>query len=156
MIGRGEGEKTLTSGRLAIPLFPPSVLLQDAPFPAADGEAATVFVVDWEVSHLNSIAYDLGQMFAELFEVKHYRDIDAGPWLIGAFKRGYGGLEVDEAFRAAVHMGVHLIGYGSSVPGWGSEAQIQDIVKVGRDCVVHGWRKNAAFFSDTPLGCLFR
>jgi hypothetical protein len=60
-------------------------------------------------------------MFAELFELKHFKDIDAGVWLIEAFMKGYGRINEEMAFRVAIHVGVHLICWGSSVQGWGTE-----------------------------------
>lgn len=69
--------------------------------------------------------------------------------------RGYGETDEELAFKTAVHVGVHLICWGSRVQGWGSEEQIQRIVEVGKDFVVEGWEKNKAFFTEGPLKCLF-
>jgi thiamine kinase-like enzyme len=41
-----------------------NILLPNRPLPAED-QPVTVYVIDWELSHLSSIAFDLGQMFAE-------------------------------------------------------------------------------------------
>jgi thiamine kinase-like enzyme len=114
-----------------------------------------MFVIDWELSHLSDLAFDLGQMFAELFELKHFKDIDAGVWLIEAFMKGYGKLEDQMAFRTAIHVGVHLICWGSRVQGWGSKEQVEKVVEVGRDFVVKGWEKDRGYFEGTALECLF-
>jgi thiamine kinase-like enzyme len=41
-----------------------------------------LLIVDWEFSQLNSIVYDLGQMLAELYQLKHFKDIDSAIWII--------------------------------------------------------------------------
>lgn len=64
-------------------------------------------------------------------------------------------LSEEMAFRTAIHVGVHLVIWGSTVPGWGSEQQIKEVVKVGRDLIVHGWNKNRAWFEGGALECLF-
>ncbi len=112
-------------------------------------------VIDWELSQISSLAFDLGQMFAELFELKHFKDIDAGIWLIEAFMIGYGSVEEDLAFKTVIHVGVHLICWGSRVQGWGSKEQVEKVVEVGRDFVVKGWEKDRGFFEGTALKCLF-
>jgi len=131
-----------------------SVLLPDASIPTPDSPMK-VFVLDWELSQVSSIAFDLGQMFAELFELKHFKNIDAGVWLIESFMKGYGEIEEDLAFKTAIHVGTHLICFGSSVQGWGTKEQIESVVEIGRGFVVEGWEKNRGFFDGTVLKCLF-
>ena len=94
-------------------------------------------------------------MFAELFEVKHFKDTEAGFWLIESFMDGYGNIEDKMAFKVAIHVGVHLICWGSRVPGWGTERQVEDVVRIGKDFVVKGWEEDKSFFADGPLACLF-
>ncbi|THW22108.1 hypothetical protein D6D23_06170 [Aureobasidium pullulans] len=148
--------KDLDDGAVLIhgDLWSGNILLPDGPISDQDDQLK-VFVIDWELSQVSSQAFDLGQVFAELFELKHFKDIDAGTWLIEAFMRGYGEIDEELAFKTAVHVGVHLICWGSRVQGWGSEEQIQRIVEVGKDFVVEGWEKNKAFFTEGPLKCLF-
>lgn len=104
---------------------------------------------------MSSLAFDLGQLFAELFELKHFKGIDAGVWLIQSFMDGYGMIDEDLAFRTVIHVGVHLICWGSRVSGWGSKEQVEKVVEIGRDFVVKGWARDKAFFDDTVLKCLF-
>jgi hypothetical protein len=132
-----------------------SVLLPNAPFPSPSSPLK-LFIIDWELSQLSSIAFDLGQMFAELFELKHFKDIDAGVWLIESFMVGYGKIDEEMAFKTAIHVGVHLVYWGSTVQGWGTKDQVEAVVEVGRDWVVQGWEKNGRFFEGTVLGCLFK
>ncbi|KAJ5139231.1 uncharacterized protein N7515_004079 [Penicillium bovifimosum] len=115
----------------------------------------TLFVVDWEMSHIGSRALDLGQMIAELYETKLFRNVDAGVWVIKGLLEGYGSLSDEIGFRTAIHVGAHLVCWGSRVPGWGSPQQVEDVVKVGRDLIVHGWRKDRTWFEGDTLSCLF-
>ncbi|BDD64082.1 hypothetical protein MAP00_008928 [Monascus purpureus] len=121
-----------------------------------DGSQTTLLVVDWECAQVGVRALDLAQMIAELYETKLFRAKDAGVWIIEAFLEGYGPLSDEMAFRTAIHVGVHLISFGSTVPGWGSEQQVEEVVKVGRDLIVRGWKKDKAWFEGETLGCLFR
>jgi hypothetical protein len=159
------------------------VLLPNARLPD-EGHALEMYIIDWELSHLSSISFDLGQMFAEvsysclqsehlngcwhfrawasanpnitqLFELKYFKDIDAGVWLIDGFMQGYGAIKEDLAFKTAIHVGTHLICWGSRVAGWGTEEQVKNLVKIGRDFVVRGWEKDRGFFEGTILKCLF-
>lgn len=117
----------------------------------------TLFIIDWELSQLGTRALDLGQMLAELYEAKHFKGKDAGIWIIEGLIEGYAPLLNEEiAFRAAVHMGVHLVCW-SSVPGWGEQSQIDDVVRIGRDFVVKGWERDRAWFErDEVMRSLFR
>lgn len=101
-----------------------------------------MFIIDWELSHLSSIAFDIGQMLAELYELKLFKDIDAGTWLMESFMLGYGKIDDELAFDIAIHMGVHLIVWGSRVEGWGTKEQIERVVEVGRNWVVAGWARD--------------
>jgi hypothetical protein len=94
-------------------------------------------------------------MFAELFELKHFKNIDAGVWLIESFMKGYGSIDEETAFKAAVHVGLHLIVWGSRVQGWGTKEQVEGVVGIGRGLVVHGWKRDRVFFEGGVLGCLF-
>ncbi|KAI2701938.1 hypothetical protein CBS147332_7714 [Penicillium roqueforti] len=116
----------------------------------------TMFIVDWEMSHIGSRALDLGQMIAELYETKLFKNVDGGLWIMQGFLEGYGALDDEMAFRTAIHVGVHLICWGSRVPGWGTQKQIEEVVKVGRDLIVHGWKKDKDWFAEGSLSCLFK
>lgn len=132
-----------------------SVLLPNAPFPSPS-EPLKLFIIDWELSQLSSIAFDLGQMFAELFELKHFKDIDAGTWLIEGFMEGYGMIDEALAFKTAIHVGTHLVCWGSRVQGWGTKEQVEAVVEVGRDWIVKAWEKDGKYFEGTALNCLFK
>jgi thiamine kinase-like enzyme len=75
-----------------------------------------MYVIDWELSHVTSPAFDLGQMLGDLFETRHFTGIEAGAWLMDAFMEGYGKLNEDLAFKTAIQVGAHLICWGSRLP----------------------------------------
>ncbi|KAJ0168022.1 hypothetical protein CTA2_11200 [Colletotrichum tanaceti] len=129
-----------------------NILLKCQPW---DGERNRLLVVDWEMCMLAVAPLDLGQMIAELYELKLYKDMDAGPWMIQGFLKGYGVVDDDFAFRTLLHVGVHLIGFGTTVQDWGTEEQIKGVASEGRDLVMNSWEKNREFFDCHPLGCIF-
>lgn len=94
-------------------------------------------------------------MIAELYELKHFKGIDAGLWIIDSFLGGYGGVERELAFRVAIHVGCHLICWGSRVQGWGTEEQVRGVVEAGREFVRKGWERDVGFFKRGYLGGLF-
>ncbi|KAL2134187.1 hypothetical protein VTI74DRAFT_808 [Chaetomium olivicolor] len=130
-----------------------NALLPDQPLKLQD--QTPVFIVDWEICQLGLPALDLGQMIAELYELSLFKGIDEGKWLIEGFVAGYGYVDDDFAFRTALHVGTHLVAWGSRVPGWGTEEQVQHVVGVGKDIVLHAWHKDRAWFEAGDLACLF-
>jgi hypothetical protein len=128
-------------------------LLADAELPQPGGPLK-IYVIDWELSHITSTAFDLGQMIGDLFETRHYKDIEATEWLIEAFMDGYGPVNDDIAFKTAVQVGAHLICWGS-MTAKGSPEQTEQGLRIGCDFVVRGWKKDKAFFNETVLKCLF-
>jgi thiamine kinase-like enzyme len=132
----------------------PSVLLPNVPF--IEQSETTLFVIDWELCQIGSRALDLGQMIAELYETKLFKNVDCGVWVIEGLLEGYGLLSEEMAFRTAIHVGVHLVVWGSRVAGWGSQEQVEEVVQVGKDLIVQGWNKNRAWFEGNALECLFR
>lgn len=131
-----------------------SILLPKEPL--TNGIDKEVFIVDWELVHVGRRALDLAQMIAELYETKLFKNIDAGVWVIEGFLSGYGTLGDDTGLRTAIHVGVHLVCWGSRVPGWGTPKQVEEVVKVGRDLIVHGWERDRTWFEGHNLGCLFK
>ena len=145
-----KGEWLIADGDYSV-LLQQNLLQQQPPTP-------TLFITDWELAQCGPRALDLGQMIAELYQIKHFKGFDAAIWLIQAFVEGYRpALTDDIAFRTAVHVGVHFVAWGSTIPGWGTQEQVEDVVRVGRDFVVKGWEKDRTWFVErTALGCLFK
>lgn len=112
-------------------------------------------VIDWEMVQLGVRPLDLGQVIAELWQLKLYKDIDAGEWLIRAFAAGYGAVDDNFAYRVIIHVAVHLICFGSQTPGWGDAEQQKDIVRVGKEVMVKAWGRDRGYFEEHVLGSLF-
>ncbi|KAJ5109182.1 Aminoglycoside phosphotransferase [Penicillium angulare] len=115
-----------------------------------------MFAIDWELVQVGHKALDLGQMIAELYETKLFKGVEHGLWIIEGFQEGYGALSDEMAFRTAIHVGVHLVCWGSRVAGWGSQDQVEDVVRVGRDLILQAWAKNKSWFEQDAMGCLFK
>ncbi len=116
----------------------------------------TVFIVDWEMCQIGVRPLDLGQMIAEIYNLFLFKGIEAGKWLIEGFAEGYGYVDDDFAYRAAIHTGVHLVGITHNVPGWGDEAQVLKVVEIGAELIVRAWHKDRSWFEASDLACLFR
>jgi hypothetical protein len=133
-----------------------SILLHDGPIPAEDsGSTLQLLVIDFELSHVSSLAFDLGQAFAELYLLSHFRNISAGKDMISAFMAGYGKLDDDMALRVALHFGVHLIVCPCRVPGWGEAEIMEKCVEFGRDCCTHAWAGDKEWFRGGVLDKVF-
>ncbi|KAI1448303.1 kinase-like domain-containing protein [Annulohypoxylon stygium] len=123
--------------------------------PIEEGVDVPMFVIDWEMAQLGKLNLDLGQMIAELYELKLYKDITAGLWIIQGFVNGYGVVSEDFAFRTAIQAGAHLISFGISVQGWGTQEQVENCARVGNEIIVHAWEKDRHWFEEGDLACLF-
>lgn len=130
------------------------MLLPDAPLPD-DGVEVPVFVVDWEMAQLGVRSLDVGQMLAELYELWLYKHLEAGLWIAQGLAEGYGPVSEAGAFRTAVQMGAHLVCFGTSVPGWGTPAQVEATARTGRALIANAWQKNRAWFDGGELAFLF-
>ncbi|KAL3466483.1 kinase-like domain-containing protein [Aspergillus heterothallicus] len=115
-----------------------------------------LFITDWELAQVGSRALDLGQMLAELYMLKHYKNIDAGLWVIEGFAAGYDEISEETAFRTLIHVGVHFIFFGSTTAGWGTQEQIRDLVRVGRDLIAKASEGNREAFKGEIWEVLFR
>lgn len=97
----------------------------------------------------------MGQMIAELYELYLFKGIQAGLWMIDGFSAGYQLDNDDSAFRTVIHVGTHLIGFGSSAAGWGTEEQVRGVVAKGKELVLRAYRKDRAWFLESELASLF-
>ncbi|KAI0554921.1 kinase-like domain-containing protein [Xylaria curta] len=119
-------------------------------------EGGDIFVIDWEMSQVGVPNLDLGQMIAELYEMKLYKNITAGLWMVQGFVEGYGAVSDDSAFRTTIQIGTHLLSFGTSVRGWGTPEQVEMVAGIGRDIIVHAWQKDREWFEGGDLACLFQ
>ncbi|KAI0440863.1 kinase-like domain-containing protein [Xylaria telfairii] len=131
-----------------------NVLLPGSPI--QEGDDIPVFVIDWEMSQIGVPNLDLGQMIAELYELKLYKNITAGLWIVQGFAEAYGAVSDDFAFRTAIQVGAHLVCFGTSVQGWGTPEQVEMVARTGRDIIVHAWQKDREWFQGGDLACLFQ
>ncbi|KAI0471561.1 kinase-like domain-containing protein [Xylariaceae sp. FL0804] len=105
-------------------LWTGDVLLPDAPI--RSGEHVTAFFANWEMSQVGVPELDVGQMVAELYELK----------------LGYGPASEDSAFRTAIQ-------------GWGTPEQVAMVAQTGKKIIFHAWRRNRAWLKAGDLACLF-
>ncbi|KAI1465003.1 kinase-like domain-containing protein [Daldinia caldariorum] len=130
-----------------------NILLPKAPI--QKGVDVPIFVIDWEMSQIGKPSLDVGQMIAELYELKIYKGKAAGLFMTQGFIEGYGPVSEDFAFRTAIQVGAHLISFGMSVQGWGSVEQVEECGRFGRDIITHAWEKDRRWFEESDLACLF-
>ena len=142
-------------------IFLPSVLVPDsATLDTNSLDAIHLFVVDWEFAQFGHRAYDIGQMIGDLYERKHFRNVDAAIWTLEGFVDGYGAMNDDMAFRTAIHAGVQLICWyirrdpKSPLPCPYEQAAVA--IKLGTEFVAKGWEKDKTWFKGTVLAGLFR
>ncbi|KAJ4128990.1 hypothetical protein NW768_007516 [Fusarium equiseti] len=114
----------------------------------------SLFVVDWEMSHLGHPSVDFGEMIAEMYALWLYKSIDAGLWMIEGFIEGYEEVSDEFAFRTAVHVGTHLVCVTTDDPAWGAE-NYERVVAVGGDIIAHAWVRDSSWFEKGDLACLF-
>ncbi|KUL83778.1 hypothetical protein ZTR_08634 [Talaromyces verruculosus] len=119
-------------------------------------EQHNLFIIDWEMTQLGMRALDLGQVLAELYEIKQFRNNDAGIWIMEGLVESYSLLNEEQAFRVAMHMGVHLVCW-SGVPGWATQTRVEDVVRMGRDIVEKAWGRDREWFEkEETLSFFFR
>ncbi|KAI8958965.1 kinase-like domain-containing protein [Daldinia sp. FL1419] len=130
-----------------------NILLPKAPI--QKGVGVPMFVIDWEMSQIGKPNLDVGQMLAELYELKLYKGKAAGLYMVQGFVEGYGPVSEDFAFRTAIQIGAHLVAFGMTVPGWGSAEQVEECGRLGRDIITHAWQKDRKWFEASDFACLF-
>ncbi|KAF7595174.1 hypothetical protein BBP40_007141 [Aspergillus hancockii] len=150
--GRKDGEQF---GVIHGDFWSGNVLLPQSSLDTQDSNTP-LFIIDWELAQCGTRALDLGQMMAELYELKHFKGIDAGVWIIQGIAEGYPGLSEELAFRTLIHVGTHLICWGTTVPGWGTDEQVAEVARTGRDLIVQAWKKDKSWFNGGAWECLFK
>ena len=72
---------------------------------------------------------------------------------------GYGKLTDEMAFRTAIYVGVHLVGWYNRRPQKGPRVVPPEVIivglKIGRDFIIKGWEKDRKFFEGSALASLF-
>lgn len=127
--------------------------MRDAPI-RQDDRNRTLFVVDWEMMHLNVPNVDFGQMLAEFYSAWLFQSVPAGLWMLEGMVDAYGPVTEDFAYRTALQIGAHLVCVMTVLDRLPPE-QLEQAVAVGRDIIVHAWNKDRAWFEKGELACMF-
>jgi hypothetical protein len=139
---------TYTDGSL------PSILLPDIPISRGKDDI-TLFVVDWEMMHLNVPNVDFGQMIAEFYFFWVFKSIPAGMWMLEALVDAYGPVTEEFAYRTLIQVGAHLVCVITDLNRLPSE-QLEKSVAVGKELIVRAWSRDRAWFEQSELACVFR
>lgn len=96
---------------------------------------------------------------ADLYERKHFHDVDAVIPAMRGFAEGYGRMSDEMAFRTAIHAGVHLICWHiRRNPNHPLPAPLNKVIaalSLGRDFILKGWEKDRNWFEGSVLAPLF-
>lgn len=96
---------------------------------------------------------------ADLYERKHFKDVDDVIPAMRAFAEGYGRISDNMAFRTAIHAGVHLICWhirrNPKVPLPAPKDKIISALKLGRDFILKAWETDREWFESSILAPLF-
>lgn len=118
-----------------------------------------MFVVDWEMCQLGLPALDIGQMVAEMYQLRALGNLDAGAHLVRGLCEGYGAPGDSTAFRAIAHVGAHMICIGGMLTvGWGrGEEAIEKVVREGNELIAKALARDREWFRQRRhvLDCLF-
>ncbi|KAK9799101.1 putative Cytoplasmic tRNA 2-thiolation protein 2 [Seiridium cardinale] len=95
-----------------------------------------VFVIDWEMAQLGPRVLDIGQMMAEMYALWLYPKIDAGLWMAQGFAEELALKDQKAAFRVAAQLGCHIVAFETTVPGWGTPEQVEEVARIGRDIIL--------------------
>ncbi|KAK6221398.1 hypothetical protein LQW54_001499 [Pestalotiopsis sp. IQ-011] len=134
-------------------LWSGNILLSNPPW----NEPPQLGIIDWEFAQFGHRSYDLGQIVGDLYEKAVFLNADTKS-VMEAIIAGYGDLSDDMAFRTAIYVGVHLIGWYHRRPR-SAPPVAQEVVaaglSIGRDFICKGWEKDRKFFGSTALASLF-
>lgn len=115
-----------------------------------------MFVIDWECTQLALPSTDVGQMIGEMYALWRYKSITAGLWMMEGFVAAYGDISEEFALRTALMTGTHLLCTTTQFPGWGPPEKVEEVARLGRDIILHAWKKDRAWLKKTELACLFK
>lgn len=134
-------------------LWSGNILLSNPPW----NEPPQLGIIDWEFAQFGHRSYDLGQIVGDLYEKAVFLNADTKS-VMEAIIDGYGDLSDDMAFRTAIYVGVHLIGWYHRRPRTAPPVAQEVVVAgltIGRDFICKGWKKDRKFFESTALASLF-
>ncbi|KAF1970634.1 hypothetical protein BU23DRAFT_600769 [Bimuria novae-zelandiae CBS 107.79] len=133
--------------------------------PTSPSPSRPIYVIDFEATHLSSLATDLAQFIGDLLERYHIHPsstVQASTTeLIRGFVAGYGEMSEELRWKIAIYVGVHVVNWWSRGPPgrWDVDAATRErgveLVRKGVGWVRGGWEKDRGAFADGPLGVLF-
>ena len=135
-----------------------SILLKNQP---PQPETVTdIFIVDFELSHIGHRSQDLGQCFAELYNLYHFKNHASALKIISGLCEGYKTGPVtpsdDFAFQVAMNFGIHLLVFPHNVGlGTKEDPEIIECSRFGNDLLVRGWRGDREWFRGGVMDALF-
>lgn len=119
-----------------------------------------LFIIDWEFAQFGHRSNDIGQLIGDLYERKLYGNVETVASVMEGVIRGYGELSEQMAFRVAIYVGVHLIGWYNRRPQKGPKVVPSHVIleglTIGRDFIIKGWEKDRKYFENSALASLFR
>ncbi|QYS97796.1 Phosphotransferase enzyme family protein [Trichoderma simmonsii] len=139
-----------------------NILLPATPWrePPLSGGPNKLFIIDWEFAQFGHRSNDIGQLIGDLYERKLYGKVETVAPVMEGVIRGYGELSEQMAFRVAIYVGVHLIGWYNRRPQKGPKVVPSHVIleglTIGRDFIIKGWEKDRKYFENSALASLFR
>lgn len=114
----------------------------------------TLYIIDWELSHIGSIVSDIGQMLSGMYLLTHFHSVRYGAAMISSFMQGYGPVTDEQAFRIALDFGTHLVLWPCRQPG-SDEQLIETCVGMGKEIIVHAEGRHKLWFRGGVLDGIF-
>lgn len=134
-----------------------NVLVSPLMRPNAQSPGLQLFLVDLEFAKPGTIAFDIGQMAAEMYCLARYRNRERGQALLESFLQGYklGKPNQIDVAKVAIRVGAHLVVIGPSA--WGQqvgEQESQRLVEEGIKLIKAGWERDVDILRQSMLACL--
>ena len=120
----------------------------------------SIYVTDFELTHVSLASADIGQMLAELYLLYHFWSRSEALEMMKGLLSTYKLTELTEElrFRVGLQFGVHLVVWPPFTQTWidCGEERLKDCVQYGVDCISAAHRKDEHFWKSHVLGALFR
>ncbi|CAH0033906.1 unnamed protein product [Clonostachys rhizophaga] len=100
----------------------------------------TLFVVDWEMVHLNVPHVDFGLMVAGFYYFWLFKSMPAGRWMMESMVEACGPLTEEFAFRTAIQVGAHLVCVITDLNRVPTD-QLEKAAATGKEILVHAGRR---------------
>ena len=117
-----------------------------------------LYVIDWELSMVAPVFFDIGQLSAEVFYAYHFQKRPEAIKLLDAFLGAYRGLDSEDTAarcKVAIVFGSCLVVWPIRV-GRGTAEEIEEGVKMGAEYIQKGLQGDVNWLQKSILGELFR